>query len=87
MTNTKARHREILAAADRLLAHVDVTTPDYPFRALAKRLVELTNCHYSTARRNIARAARRKRGRIASTDNWGGARGGGRPPKEDETGG
>lgn len=80
-TNTKARHLEILSAAHELLADVDVTT-DYPFKTLARRLADQTSCHIDTARRNLAKAARRKRYQIVKNENWGGSRpNSGRPRK------
>ena len=72
MTNTKKRHLEILAAAKELLADIDVTQ-DYDFLPIAKELVAKTGCHITTAKGNLAQAARLKRGEIIK-DNWGGER-------------
>jgi hypothetical protein len=70
--NTKQRHQEIQKLAFELLADVDVTGA-YPFRPLAKELSKRANCHLDTAKRNIAKAARRMRHPDWKPE-WGGAR-------------
>ncbi len=91
MTNTKARHREILAAAIRVLEifggveTIDALpqeerTPQ--LRKMADTVVGLTNCTKSPARNNVAKALRQARFGIMQ-DKWGGLRVSekqGRPP-------
>lgn len=71
--NTKRRHRQIMRAAKQVLKYIDVTEP-YPFLPLAKEISELSQCHINTAKRNLAKAARIKRGEFVEEDNWGGDR-------------
>lgn len=70
MTNTKARHQEILAAAVRVLGMfggvetVDAFPQDERIRLLRKmadNVVSLTNCTRPPARNNVAKAMRRAR--------------------------
>lgn len=70
--NTKQRHLEIMTDAHKILEDIDVTAP-YPFLELAKALADKAGCHLTTAKRNLAKAARQKRGEIMK-DNWGGNR-------------
>ena len=79
--NTKARHQQIQALAFEILEDVDVTGP-YPFRELAKQLAARADCHIDTAKRNLAKAARRMR-HPDWKPQWGGPReGAGRPPMD-----
>ncbi len=90
MPNNKARHLEILAAAHALLEEQNVdVTEGVEIRPLAKELVKRGICEYSTAKRNIAKAVRQKRGKLVmDAGGWGGAREGagypkGQPRKQD----
>lgn len=93
MTNTKERHKEILAAAVRVLEIFGgVETIDgFPqaerarlLQKMADNVVSLTGCTRSPARSNVAKAMRRARFAImqqADPDRWGGGRqDAGRPP-------
>jgi len=74
MTNTKKRHQEILSAAQKMLIDLNVdVTQHYSFLPIAKELAAKTNCHITTAKSNLAKAARLKRGQIMK-HNWGGKR-------------
>lgn len=92
MTNTKARHLEILDAAYDIIetAKVDITEA-VDILPLAKQLAEQTGCHITTAKKNVAKAIRQKRGQLAGAwgdepqGGWGGYRpGAGRPSKTTE---
>ncbi len=70
MTNTRQRHIEIYAASVKILDQVGgVAVMDgllQPHRGLkllemAQEVKTLTNCHISSAKRNIAKAMRRAR--------------------------
>lgn len=91
MTNTKARHEEILSAAVEVLDAaggveiIDALPQDERFlqlREMAKMVAEETACHIDSAKRNIAKALRRARHGIMKK-KWGGLRSpvGGRPKK------
>ena len=84
MNNTKQRNIELGVQAVNLLRakNTDINEP-LPIRELAKELAELTDCHYSTAKRHIALAAMVLAGEECGT-SWGGPRpGSGRPPKNE----
>lgn len=92
MPNTKERHEEIYSASVLVLDQDGgVTAIDNlpqskrvsALREMAKEIVSLTDCHISSARRNLAKAMRRARYGItcARELGWGGKRSGtGRPP-------
>jgi hypothetical protein len=82
MTNTKARHKEIYAAAAEVLQSVggveeiDALAQEkriLKLRHLTKAVAAKTNCTRDTARRNIAKAMHRARFGIMQ-DRWGGSR-------------
>ncbi len=73
MTNTKEYHFEILAVAHEAIKDVDVTQ-EYPRLAIAKLIVVKTNCHITTAKNNLDKAARQKRYPDWKTPQWGGKR-------------
>lgn len=97
MTNTKARHEEILSVAVEVLdaaggvEAIDALSQDKrtpKLRKLAKMVVKETACHVSSAKKNIAKAMSRARYGIMQ-EQWGGKRTpvGGRPKlakKEDK---
>ena len=73
--NTRARSEALQAAARALIeAHGIDLRDGVPIRALADELVNSQGCTLETARRHIAKAARRMRGEISAADNWGGYR-------------
>lgn len=93
-TNTKQRHLAILTKAHEIIDehNIDVAEAVH-ILPLAKMLAVAADCHITTAKNNIAKAVRQKRGKIAglwdeeeSGAEWGGLRypAGGRPPKEVE---
>lgn len=86
--NTKARHQEIYTAA---VAELDKaggveaidgqpqSERQATLRQMYKAVETETNCHYDTAKRNVAKAMRRARHGVMQTE-WGGKReGAGRP--------
>jgi hypothetical protein len=93
MTNTKERHLEILSCATEVLEAAggvlvidelpqEERTPK--LREMANDVKRETNCHIDTAKRNLAKAMRRRRFelmKVADPDRWGGERtpSGGRP--------
>lgn len=80
--NVKSRHQEILDACHKVIEDqgVDITQKVKTL-PLAKMVVEKTDCHINTAKRNVAKAIRQKRGEY--TEQWGGGdRGAGRPRKD-----
>lgn len=89
--NTKQRHEEIYAACTKILAKVGgVSLVDSLqqeerialLRGMANNVAKTTDCHISTAKRNVAKALRRARYDIIK-QSWGGHRpGAGRPKKE-----
>ncbi len=81
-SNTKERSEAIQEAARALLdeQQIDVTA-QVVIRPLAKLLAARMDCHYDTAKRHVATAIRCARGEFSSRQ-WGGSRGGGRPPRE-----
>lgn len=92
MNNTRARHLEILTAARAELARrggseaVDELGGDER-RAVLRQMYSVvvagTDCHYATAKSNVAKALRLDRGERVKS--WGGPRpNSGRPPKEHE---
>lgn len=97
MTNRKERHLEILAAAARVIEEAggveQIDTLDQEERrpallGMAKAVKEQTQCHISTAKRNIAKALRRARYKIVkeraveeAEAEWGGQRPGAGPPE------
>lgn len=86
MTNTKKRHKEILAAATEVLENVGGVgiidaLPQEERRPIlvkmAKSVQETTNCAAPSARNNVAKAMRKARFKIMKEqdpDRWGGAR-------------
>lgn len=90
--NTKARHQEIYASATAELEKFGgVEAVDKLgnqerlaiLRQIYKAVEEITNCHYDTAKRNVAKAMRRARHGIMQA-RWGGKReGAGRPQKSE----
>jgi hypothetical protein len=97
VTNTKARHIEILNAAARVVEEAggveQIDALDQEKRravllGMAKVVKEQTQCHISTAKRNIAKALRRARYKIVkeraveeAEAEWGGQRPGAGPPE------
>jgi hypothetical protein len=104
VTNTRARHIEILDAAARVVEEaggaeqIDALDQEKRRPALlgmAKAVKEQTQCHISTAKRNIAKALRRARYKIVkeraveelldlieeAEAEWGGQRPGAGPPE------
>lgn len=90
MSNTKARHQEIYNASVESLDKaggveaIDELSQDEripKLRQMAKDVVNRTDCHIDSAKRNIAKAMRRARFGIMK-EKWGGHRNppGGRPP-------
>lgn len=81
--NSKARSQEIFAAAQALIEEQSVDVSEgVEIRPLAKILESRVNCHYTTARLAIAKAVRRKRGKLVEEfANWGGSRPGAGYPK------
>lgn len=90
-TNTKARHEEIYTAAVSALETVGgIVAVDQldqlerlpVLRKLYKQVVDSTNCHIDTAKKNVTKAMRRARyGEMQK--RWGGERpGAGRPKTE-----
>ncbi len=89
MTNTKARHLEIYNASVKVLTEAGgveaidaLPQPERVpnLRRMAKKVVDLTDCHIDSAKRNVAKALRRARYGIMK-EAWGGSRpGSGRPP-------
>ena len=73
MTNTKARHLEILEAAKAALVEndVDITRP-VNILPIAKIVAQQTDCHITTAKNNVAKAIRIARGELVA--QWGGNR-------------
>lgn len=92
--NTKTRSLEIYAAAVSALETVGGVTevdkiPSYErgpiLRKLYGMVVEATDCHYDTAKRNVAKALRKGRFAEMQKRGWGGTRpGAGRPKSESE---
>ncbi len=88
MINTKERHLEIYNAAVEILDEwggvkvFDALSQEYRvpnLRKMAKEVVDLTDCHIDSAKRNIAKALHRARYGIMEA-KWGGSRpGAGRP--------
>jgi hypothetical protein len=86
MKNTKARHREILAAAAHLIElvggveEIDALSQEERQRALrllAMNVVMKTGCTMDPARSNVAKAMRKARFALMQKrdpDRWGGAR-------------
>lgn len=92
MTNTKARHEEILNCAVSIIEEaggvslIDSLPQEERvpvLRSMTKRIKAETACHIDTAKRNLAKAMRRARHGLMKAretkSNWGGSRGGGRP--------
>ena len=92
MSNTKARHLEILSAAAEQVEQAGgvEAIDDLPqgekltlLRKMRKAVIEATDCHQDTAKRNIAKALRRARYGVMK-ERWGGPRAGsGRPQSID----
>jgi len=88
--NTKARHKEIYTVAAAELEKIGgVETVDglenlerlRILRQMYRTVADITNCHYDTAKRNVAKAMRRARYGVMKA-RWGGKRAGaGRPSK------
>lgn len=86
--NTKSRHEQIYAAAQAELAKAggveavdELQNPERleTLRRMYKAVEQATNCHYDTAKRNVAKALRRGRYGVMQA-RWGGERpGSGRP--------
>lgn len=89
--NTKTRHEEIYTAACSALEQaggiVKIDKLDQLerlpiLRSLYKTVVDSTNCHIDTAKKNVAKAMRRAR-YAEMQAHWGGSRpGAGRPKNE-----
>lgn len=85
LANTRARSDALHAAARALIIArgLDVTIENTP-RAWAAEFAEQQGCTLETARRHLAKAARRMRHDVSqeAERQWGGSRpGAGRPPK------
>jgi hypothetical protein len=97
VTNTRARHIEILDAAARVVEEAggveQIDSLDQEKRrpallGMAKAVEEETHCHRTTAKNNVARALRRARYKIVkeravekAEAEWGGQRPGAGPPE------
>lgn len=78
--NNQARHLEILAAAHALLDEQNIDVSEgVELRPLANILKKRGVCDYDTAKRNLGKAVRQKRGQLVA--QWGGAREGAGYPK------
>lgn len=92
MSNTKARHEEIYTSTLEVIEEaggietIDALSQEArlpQLRKMYRQIIEMTDCHINTAKRNLTTALRQSRHTETEVKaTWGGPdRGGGRPPK------